>query len=264
MASHASDLHQALPMRYMLLAYSPEDAWTQAEWTACASASTQVCKDLESRGQFIAAAPLHTVASAASVRVRHGEVLITAGPFAETTEQLGGFFLIDVPDLDAAIATAARLPSARKGSVELRPVFHLDGLPAERFSARPATEAQTARYMLLCYDDEGAWNELGSAALRAAQAEAAALTQHLDARGSYISASPLHPISTATSVRIRQDRLVVSNGPFAETREVLGGYYLITARDLNEALAVAAKHPGARLGSVEVRRLVELPDLPGA
>lgn len=246
-------------MRYMLLAYSPEQAWTHEEWTACTIASTRVCQELQAEGRFIAAAPLQPVASAASVRVRQGGVMITTGPFAETTEQLGGFFLIDVPDLDAAIAIAARLPSARKGTVEVRPVYHLDGLPTERFSERPAESALAPRYMLLCYDDAQAWNDLGAAALHAAQAEAAALTRQLDAQGRYVSASPLHPTSTATSVRIRQGELLVSDGPFAETREFLGGYYLLHARDLNDALAAAARHPGARVGTVEVRRLVELP-----
>ena len=244
-------------MKYMLLAYSPEQAWTHEEWTACTIASGKICQELQSHGQFIAAAPLHPVATAATVRVRQGAPLITAGPFAETTEQLGGFFLIDVADLDAAIAIAARLPSARKGTVEVRPVLRLDGLPADRFSDQPAGSG--TRYMLLCYDDAQVWNELGAAALHAAQAEAVALVQQVDARGQYISASPLHPITTATSVRIRQGQRLVSDGPFAETREVLGGFYLIQARDLNDALAVAAKHPGAKIGTVEIRRLVDLP-----
>ena len=243
-------------MRYMLLAYSPEQAWTQEEWTACTIASTRICRELQAEGRFIAAAPLHPVASATSVRVRQGGALITTGPFAETTEQLGGFFLIEVPDLDVAIAIAARLPSAQKGTVEVRPVFSLEGLPAERFSEAGAAGP---RYMLLCYDDARAWNELGPAALQAAQAEAAALTRQLDARGQYISASPLHPIASATSVRIRQGGLLVSDGPFAETREFLGGYYLIRARDLNDALTAAARHPGARVGTVEVRRVFDLP-----
>jgi hypothetical protein len=248
-------------MKYMLLVYSSESAWTREEWTACTVVSTHVCHELQSAGQFIAAAPLQPVASATSVRVRQGGTLITAGPFAETTEQLGGFFLIDVPDLDAAIAIAARLPAARKGTVEVRPVFHLDGLPADQFAKGPAQGTPSPRYMMLCYDDAQAWDQLGPAALRAAQAEAVGLARELDAQGRYISASPLHPVTTATSVRIRQDRLLVSDGPFAETREFLGGYYLIRARDLNDALAAAARHPGAPVGTVEVRRLVDLPAL---
>lgn len=250
-------------MKYMLLVYSPESAWTEEEWNACTVESTTVCHDLQSKGQFIAASPLHPVATAASVRVRQGQPIVTAGPFAETVEQLGGFFLIEVSNLDEAIAVAGRLPSAKKGTVEVRPVAPLDGLPADKFTATPPNRATQSRYMLLCYDHEATWNEAGPAALRAAQAEAADLTQQLDSRGQYISASPLHPVATATSVRIREGRRIVTDGPFAETHEFLGGYYLIHARDLNEAIAVAAQHSGARVGTVEVRRLFDLPNLPG-
>ncbi|MBS0264366.1 MAG: hypothetical protein JSS02_20685 [Planctomycetes bacterium] len=251
-------------MKYMLLVYSPENAWTQEEWTACTQKSLGICQELQSRGQFIAASPLHPVATAASVRVRNGQALITAGPFAETTEQLGGFFLIDVPHLDEALAIAARLPAASKGTVEIRPVSPLSGLPPDQFTATPAGGVPQSRYMLLCYDHEPTWNAAGPEALQAAQQEAAQLTQELHARQAYVSASPLYPVSTATSVRIREGRRFVHDGPFAETHEFLGGYYLIRARDLNEAIQVATRHSGARVGTVEVRRVFELPPPPGA
>jgi hypothetical protein len=249
-------------MKYMLLVYSPEKAWTQEEWTQCTAESTAVCHDLHEKGQFRLASPLHPVATAASVRVRQGQPLVTSGPFAETTEQLGGFFLIDVPDLDEAIAVASRLPAAKKGTVEVRPLFPLDGLPPESLAPQEQSEWSGSRYMLLCYDDEQAWKEAGPAALHAAMKEAVDLTHELHKRGQYISASPLQPVSMATSVRIREGRRVVTDGPFAETREFLGGYYLILARDLNEAISVAARHSGARVGTVEVRRLFDLPAMP--
>lgn len=252
-------------MKYMLLIYSPENAWTKEEWTQCTVESTIVCHDLNAKGQFIAASPLHPVATSASVRVRNGKPLVTTGPFAETTEQLGGFFVIDVPDLDEAIAVASRLPSAKKGTVEVRPVFPLEGLPPDNFSApKPSAEWNGSQYMLLCYDDEQAWNEAGPGAMHDAMMEAVQLTHQLNARGQYVSASPLHPVSMATSVRIRDGRRLVTDGPFAETREFLGGYYLILAKDLNEAISIGAQHSGARVGSVEVRRVFELENLPAA
>lgn len=248
-------------MDYMLLAYSPEGAWTREEWLACTAASGRICDELRSQGRFHAAAPLHPVATAASVRVRAGRTLVTAGPFAETTEQLGGFFLIAVPGLDDAIAVAARLPSAGKGTVEIRPVQALAGLPDFRCASPPADGA--VRYMLLCYDDETYWTSVGAAALQAAQAEAAALTRRLAQCGQFVAASPLHGVASATSVRVRQGRRIVTDGPFAETREFLGGYHLVDVRDLNEAIAIAAQHPGARQGTVEVRRVVDLSALSG-
>ncbi len=249
-------------MKYMLLVYSPENAWTEEEWTACTVESTTVCHDLQAKGQFIAASPLHPVATAASVRVRNGQSLVTTGPFAETTEQLGGFFLIDVPNLDDAIAVATRLPSAKKGVIEIRPVYHLEGLPADRFETTQSNaEPVGSRYMLLCYDNDQLWNDLGPGALMEAQREAVELTHQLDGRGQYISASPLHSVSTATSIRIRDGKRLITDGPFAETREFLGGYYLIVARDLNEAISIASRHVGARIATVEVRRLFNLPNM---
>jgi hypothetical protein len=120
------------------------------------------------------------------------------------------------------------------------------------------------KYMLLCYDDEQAWEQAGTAARQRAIDEAVRLTHQLHAKGQYHLASPLQPVSTATSVRVRDGRRLVTDGPFAETREVLGGFYLIDAGDLDEAIDIASRHPGARFGTVEVRPVVELPGLPNA
>jgi hypothetical protein len=116
--------------------------------------------------------------------------------------------------------------------------------------------------MLLCYDDEAAWANAGESVHRAAIQEAVGLTHELHAKGQYLLASPLHPVATATSVRVRDGKRMVTDGPFAETREQLGGFYLIEAKDLDEAIAIAARHPGARLGTVEIRPVREIEGLP--
>ncbi|MEX2167855.1 MAG: YciI family protein [Pirellulales bacterium] len=118
------------------------------------------------------------------------------------------------------------------------------------------------KYMLLCYDDEQAWSDAGEGALQEAMQEAVQLTHDLHAKGQYIISAPLHPVSTATSVRVRDGKRLVTDGPFAETREVLGGFHLIDVKDLNEAIGIAARHPGARKGTVEVRPVMEIPGLP--
>ena len=118
------------------------------------------------------------------------------------------------------------------------------------------------KFMLLCYDDEQAWGRAGQAALRAAMGEAAQLTHELHARGQYILASPLEPSNTARSVRVRNGKVTVTDGPFAETNEVLDGFYLIDVPDVEAAIRVAERHPGAQLGTVEIRPLLELPGLP--
>jgi len=116
-------------MKYMLMIYQDEQVLNDTERQACYVESAQLAQDLHSAGQYVAAAPLHPVATATSVRVRDARPLVTDGPFAETREQLGGFFMIDASDLDEAIAIAARIPGARKGTVEIRPVMEVAGLP---------------------------------------------------------------------------------------------------------------------------------------
>jgi hypothetical protein len=119
-------------MKYMLLVYGDENAWTDSEREHCYEESTQLTHELHSSGQYLAAAPLQPSCMASSVRVHNGKRMVTDGPFAETREQLGGYFLIDAKDLDEAIGIAARIPAARKGTVEVRPVMELAGLPADR------------------------------------------------------------------------------------------------------------------------------------
>jgi hypothetical protein len=116
-------------MKYMLLIYMGEDAMDEAERAHCYVESAQLAQDLHERGQYLAANPLHPTSTATSVRVRDGKPLVTDGPFAETREHLGGYFLIDANNLDEAIGIAARIPAARLGTVEIRPVMEVPGLP---------------------------------------------------------------------------------------------------------------------------------------
>lgn len=116
-------------MKYMLLIYSVEGEMNDAERADCYTESTALAQDLDAAGHYIAANPLHPVATATSVRVRDGKPLVTDGPFAETREQLGGYFLIEAENLDEAIKIAGRIPAARKGTVEIRPVMEIPGLP---------------------------------------------------------------------------------------------------------------------------------------
>lgn len=118
------------------------------------------------------------------------------------------------------------------------------------------------KYMLLCYDDQQFWDSAGQKAHQAAIGEAIELTHELHAKGQYILASPLDRTSTAKSVRVREGQRLVTDGPFAETREHLGGFYLIDAPSLDDAIRIAARHPGARVGTVEVRPILEVPGLP--
>ncbi|MDZ7363405.1 MAG: YciI family protein [candidate division KSB1 bacterium] len=116
-------------MKYLLLIYYDEQQLSDAEREQCFGESVQLAHELNSNGKYLAANPLHPTSTASSVRVRNGKRFVTDGPFAETREQLGGYFLIDANDLDEAIGIAARIPMVHKGTVEIRPVVEIPGLP---------------------------------------------------------------------------------------------------------------------------------------
>ena len=111
-------------MKYMLLIYFQEQAELSEKMRQdCYDGSVKLAEQLRSKGQYVAANPLHPVAMATSVRIRDGKPLVTDGPFAETHEQLGGYFLIEAKNLDEAITVALKIPMASKGTVEVRPVI---------------------------------------------------------------------------------------------------------------------------------------------
>jgi hypothetical protein len=116
-------------MKYMLLIYSDENVWTEAERDQCYKESTALVHELASQGKFISASPLQPVSTATTVQIRQGKRLITDGPFAETREQLGGYFMINAQDLDEALEIASRIPAAKKGTVEVRPIVELPDVP---------------------------------------------------------------------------------------------------------------------------------------
>ena len=116
-------------MKYMLLVYLDEQVLSDSEREHCYVESARLTQDLNASGQYLAASPLHPVSTATSVRVRDGKRVVTDGPFAETREQLGGFYLIEARDLDEAMNIAERIPPAKFGTVEIRPVLEIEGLP---------------------------------------------------------------------------------------------------------------------------------------
>jgi len=113
------------------------------------------------------------------------------------------------------------------------------------------------KYMLLIYHDEKRWNEIAESDRQQIYGEFRKLREELLSRGQFLNGSQLQPVTTAKSVRVRDDKQLVTDGPFAETHEQLGGYFLIEAKNLGEATAIAARIPSARTGSIEIRALVE-------
>lgn len=115
-------------MKYMLLIYGKENSYTPEEREQCMVDSMQLCEELDAQGKWLDSSPLRSISTATCLRVRNGKRQVTDGPFAETTEQLGGYYLIDVDNLDEALDFAAKLPPAKKGTVEIRPLEPLPGV----------------------------------------------------------------------------------------------------------------------------------------
>lgn len=118
------------------------------------------------------------------------------------------------------------------------------------------------KFMLLVHHDEEAFGRISETKRQEMLAESVELTHQLHANEQYVHASPLHPAATAAVVRVREDKPLVTDGPFMETKEQLAGYFLINAQDLNETIRIATRVPGARIGTVEVRPLIEIAGLP--
>jgi hypothetical protein len=112
------------------------------------------------------------------------------------------------------------------------------------------------QYLLMIYSNEKQWEEISEAERNSMLAEYGAFTESIAKSGNYKAGEALEPTTTATTVRVREGKTLTTDGPFAETKEQLGGFYLIEARDLDEALAIAARVPSARVGSIEVRPIL--------
>ena len=113
------------------------------------------------------------------------------------------------------------------------------------------------RYLCLAYEQERTLDALSPQEWDALRTETLAYVEQLKASGHHVASAPLESVTTATTVRVRNDRLITTDGPFAETRETLGGFFMIEARDLNEAILVASRWPSARFGSIEVRPVAD-------
>jgi|SRR4051812_25501807 hypothetical protein len=116
-------------MKYMMLIYLDEKGLSDTERDKCYVESAHYAQQLSLSGKYLGASPLHPTSTATSIRMRTGGPLVTDGPFAETREQLGGYFLIDAKDLDEAIGIASAIPAAKWGTVEIRPIMEISGLP---------------------------------------------------------------------------------------------------------------------------------------
>ncbi len=207
-------------------------------------------EEMDGRGVRLLGRELEPPETAATVRVRDGETLVTDGPFAETKEFIAGFDLLECADLDEAIEVAVKHPSSWFQAIEIRPF--MDGLwLGEEASAFARGEDGAARpYLLIMwmggtpaapFDDQ------------AVMEEGEAWREDLEARGLQVLGNALEGTDTATTVRVRGGEMLLSDGPFIETKEFVAGIDVVSCADRQQAIQLAAAHPIARYHAIEVR-----------
>lgn len=221
--------------------------------------------DLESRGASEYGERLRPDQDATTVRVRDGQLLVTDGPFTESKESIGGFDIIDVADLDEAIEIASRHPAAAFGRVEVRPFMQWPDADPEARVVPPGFRDRVAggrRYlMFVVAEPKGRRAVIGDDGGEPTPTEdpagddPEAWVDEMDGRGTRLFGEVLRGPDDATFVSRRAGEVLVSDGPFAESKEWIAGFDVLEVRDLAEAVEVASKHPMARGGTLELRPL---------
>jgi len=200
--------------------------------------------ELAREGRIRGGAPLHPEAEAVRLQLRDGKALITDGPFAESKEVCAGTFVIDAKDLDEAVAIAKRCPAARAGVVEVRVAPDRDPVPAPRAGKR---------FLLLLLMEPSLTDDDGSG-----YREMVAYDGELKREGCYVESSQLALEPPGARIEVRAGKALVTDGPFAETKEVAGGYYVIQADTRAQVVAIAQRCPHAKWGTVEIREVVDV------
>lgn len=234
-------------MQYMLIHAIDEDVRPDEAQEAEVQASLSTwLEEVIGRGVDLHGSRLRPTAAATTLRIRRGELLITDGPFAETKEQVVGYDVLECANLDEALEWASKHPTARIGSVEVRP---LDGSSPP--APLPAPKDGKTRYVLLvCIGEDFAMGPQDRAEMGPATD---AWVKEMDGKGLRLLGSPLEDVDQARTVRVTGDHVLVTDGPFAETKEQIAGFDILECADLDEALDVTAAHPMARFGMLEVR-----------
>jgi hypothetical protein len=207
-------------------------------------------EEMEQRGVLLLGRPLNLPDTAATVRVRDGQILVTDGPFTEAKEYIAGFDLIECADLDEAIEVAAKCPVSWFKMIEIRPLADEPWL-GDGASAFGRWEDGAASPYLLAV-----WTSGTPAAPSGDQAvtrKLEAWRQDLQARGLHILGGALDGADTATTLRVRDGKTLLGAGPFTTTGEFIAGIDVVSCADRQQAIQLAAAHPAARNHAIEVR-----------
>ena len=208
-------------------------------------------EEMNGRGVRRFGQQLEGLAGARTVRVRDGQTLITDGPFVESKEFIGGLDVIDCQNLDEAIEVAAKHPVSWYFTIEVRPFIDYPQQPGCGPESDPVDiDPNSARYLLMmCLDGIPEAPEVEEGIMR----DSVAWREQVQASGDYVYGHPLQHANTATSVRVRGGKTLLTDGPFTESKEFLGGFAILSCQTQEDAIALAAKHPLASFHMIEVR-----------
>jgi hypothetical protein len=255
-------------MKFAFLGYSQEKNWSamsKAEHDAmledCFTYDSKLIKEGHFGGEGTALQPSRT---AKTLRWHKGKVIVTDGPFAETKEQLGGVGILEAVDMGRALELVSKHPALHYGATfELRPIDEeslqrqATSLAALRPGA-PAADPQSARFASLGYLDENGWGSVSEDERAAMLERSIAFDEARVRSGQWRSGIGLQNARTAKTVRAKAGQVIVTDGPFAETKEFLGGIVVLAIKDLNEGIAMLSKHPVLPFGlAIELRPLDE-------
>ena len=229
-------------MRYLLIFTTDPDL--EPEWNdELNAAALDWVEQSISAGTGLQGGALRPAADATTVKIRGGELIVTDGPYAETKEQIAGYDLLECASQDGALRWAARHPHTRTGATEVRALP--DSAPVMPL---PQPKAGKTRYlMFVCTDpavDPREYEQM---------APVEPWVDENDSQGIRLYGSEIDPPGRARTVRVRESGTVITDGPFAETKEQIAGFDVLECTDLDEATEVAARHPMARVGLLEVR-----------
>ena len=239
-------------MRYMCLIYTDEKQdipYGTPEWDQLMVDYRAFGEEGRRRNAIVTGDPLQGTDVATTVRTTDGKSMVVDGPFAETREQLGGFYLLDCRDKAEALELAAMIPSAKHGSIEVRPMAGHE--------ARFLEPEKRTRYMLLIYGQEANYLPAEDPRLHEGMAQHQRLTSEMVDRGEFIAGDGLWLTKDAVTVRVRDGKVLHTDGPFAETREQLGGFYMVNVSDLDRAIELARQLPVGD-GAIEIRPVQEV------
>ncbi len=243
-------------MKFLCLAYVDEKkqkAASKSEQVAMMEECFTYDELLQKNGHWVGGEQLQRSPTAKTLRWKGGRVVVTDGPYAETKEQLGGFGVLEARDMNHAIELISKHPAVRCSPFEIRPAEENAecGSPA---AVAPNAKEGIKRFLCLGYMEEEKWDALSKSEQEAFIKECMTYDDELRRNGHWVGAEALQSVRTARTVRGQGGKVVVTDGPYAETKEQLGGVVVLAARDMNHALELMSRHPGVRLGvHLEIR-----------